>query len=215
MNWDELNSKIHELHRIHGHPHLDPIISGGCLVNPKIAFVFMNPTARNVAASKEWASIKAPWLGTKDIWQIFHKLGYLDNDIYEQIQKLEPFEWDYDFAQKVYDNIAREKLYITNLAKCTQINAEGLSNDVFKAYLDIFLEELNLVQPDMIITFGNQVSSIVLNQKVSVSKQRGQTFDLEHNEKKYKVLPTFYPVGQGQRNLHLVIEDIQKLKDSI
>ncbi|HVX93076.1 MAG TPA: uracil-DNA glycosylase family protein [Candidatus Dojkabacteria bacterium] len=215
MNWQELNDKIYEMQRIHGHPLLDPIISGGCFENPKIAFVFMNPTARNVASSREWASLKAPWIGTKNIWKLFHKLGYLDSDINDQIQKLKPYEWDYDFAQKVYDNIKRERLYFTNLAKCTQLDAKHLSDDVFRSYLNIFLAELELINPEIIVTFGNQVSSIILDQEVYVSKQRGQSFELKHKDRVYKIFPTFYPVGQGQRNLPFVIEDIQKIKDKI
>ena len=215
MDWQELNNKIYELQKVHGHPLLDPIISGGCFDNPKICFVFMNPTSRNVASSKEWTSLKAPWIGTKNIWKMFHQLGYLDDDIYEQIQKLMPYEWDYDFAEKVYDNIKRHGLYITNLAKCTQIDAQPLFNEVFKSYLDIFLEELNLINPGIVITFGNQVSSIILKRNIFVSKQRGENFNLEHKGRIYKVFPTYYPVGQGQRNLHLVIEDIQKIKDTI
>lgn len=33
--------------------------------NPSICFVFMNPTAGNIAAEKDWDGPRYPWLGTK------------------------------------------------------------------------------------------------------------------------------------------------------
>ena len=61
----------------------------------------------------------------------------------------------------------------------------------------------------MIILFGNQVSSIVLNKKISVSKVRKQLFEKKINGNTYKFYSVYYPVGNGRFNIDKSIEDIK------
>ena len=61
----------------------------------------------------------------------------------------------------------------------------------------------------MIILFGNQVSSIVLKEKISVSKVRRQCFTKEINNQAYKFYAVYYPVGNGRFNIDKAIEDIR------
>lgn len=200
-----LQNEFNRLQNIYGDSSLDSITSGGQYTNPDICFIFMNPTGRNIASNKEWTGIKSPWLGTKNVWNIFSKLNMLDEGIYTEILKRKPMEWDYDFSNTVYGDIKNRGIYITNLAKCTQVDARPLHNAVFKEYLKLLVEELNIVKPKKIVTFGNQVSSIFLDTNISVSKYRKNIF------KKYDIntLPTYYPVGQGRRNMNLAVEDIE------
>lgn len=53
------------------------IYNGGCTKNPNICFVFMNPTGRNIASCPEWKGRRSPWIGTKNIWKLFYKIGLL------------------------------------------------------------------------------------------------------------------------------------------
>ena len=39
-----------------------------------LIFVFMNPTGKNNASYKEWKGIRAPWIGSKNIWYLFYQL---------------------------------------------------------------------------------------------------------------------------------------------
>ena len=75
-------------------------------------------------------------------------------------------------------------------------------------YLDLFNEEIDILQPKVIITFGNQVSSIILNKNINVSKYRKKFELLDINGKKTMVFPVYYPVGQGLRNIDVAKEDI-------
>ncbi len=88
-------------------------------------------------------------------------------------------EWSEEFSEKLYKEIAAKKVYITNLAKCTQIDARPLSDKVFKEYLALTQEELAIVQPKHIITLGNQVSSILLGRPIKVSEY---IFDRQKNQ---------------------------------
>ena len=68
MRVEELNKYYDKLQLEYGEPTLCSIYNGGCQKNPDVCFVFMNPTGRNVASTKEWKGMRAPWIGTKNIW---------------------------------------------------------------------------------------------------------------------------------------------------
>ena len=57
------------------------------------------------------------------------------------------------------------------------------------------------------MTFGNQVSSIVLGKNISVSQCRKQYFSKNIDGKLYKVYPVYYPIGNGMMNIDKTIED--------
>ena len=78
-----------------------------------------------------------------------------------------------------------------------------------ESYLELLLKEVDIVNPKIIITFGNQVSSIILDKKISVSEVRKKYFDKEINGKLYKIFPVYYPVGNGIFNIDKAIEDIK------
>lgn len=172
MKLEELKSKYDKLQEKYGAKELDSIYNGGCTKNPDICFVFMNPTKRNIASSKKWKGIKSPWIGTKNIWDLFYKLDLVDEKIYEKIKKIKGSEWTEEFAEEVYGDVKKHKYFITNLGKCTQVDARELPNSVYEEYLDLLKQEIEIVNPKIIVLFGNQVSSIVLNKKISVSQCR-------------------------------------------
>ena len=176
---EDLKIEYDKLQKKYGVKELDSIYNGGCENNPDICFVFMNPTGRNIASDRSWKGRKSTWLGTKNIWKLFNKVDLLSNDTYNKILEKKPKEWDYDFCDYVYDEIKRNKVFITNLGKCTQIDAIPLSDDVLKQYLYLLFEEIDIIKPKAIVAFGNQVSSIILNEKISVSENR----KISHNLK--------------------------------
>jgi len=206
---DELKIKYDRLQNKYGSKKLDSIYYGGQDNNPDMMFVFMNPTGRNIASSKEWKGIKAPWLGTKNIWKLFFQVGLLDEDIYLEIINKKSSDWDYEFANKVYDNVKKYNFFITNLGKCTQDDARIISDDVYKKYLKLLFEEIEIVKPKIIILLGNQVSSIVLNEKISVSEVRKKEFIKRIRDNDYRLFSVYYPVGNGIFNMDKSIEDIK------
>ena len=60
-----------------------------------------------------------------------------------------------------------------------------------------------------------QDSTIVLNDKISVSQCRKKEFEKDINGKKYKCYAVFYPVGNGRFNIGKSIEDIKYIIDNI
>lgn len=206
---EELNKEYDKLQLKYGAKELHSIYNGGCTSHPDIFFVFMNPTGRNIASLSNWKGIHSPWIGTKNIWPLFYNIGLLDENIYLEIKRRKGKEWDEDFALEVYNNVKQHKFFITNLGKCTQIDARALPDEVYKKYLNLLIKEIDIVKPKKIITFGNQVSSILLNQKISVSICRKKKFPLIVNNQKYDVYPVYYPVGNGIFNMDKAIEDLK------
>lgn len=209
-----LNKKYDTMQKKYGDKNLDSIYNGGCINNPDICFVFMNPTGRNIASDKSWLGIKSPWLGTKNIWKLFYNINLIDEELYDEILGKKPKDWDYEFSEKVYDVIKNNKIFITNLGKCTQIDARPLSDEVLAKYKNLLFKEIDIIKPKIIVTFGNQVSSIILNEKVSVSSTRKKYFDKKIKGASYKVFPVYYPIGNGIFNIDKSIEDINYIIDN-
>lgn len=205
----DLKLEYDKLQLKYGAKELDSIYNGGCENNPDICFVFMNPTKRNIASSKDWKGLKSPWIGTRNIWNLFYDLKLLDEEIYNKIRIIKGNEWTEDFANEVYDNVKKHKYFITNLGKCTQVDARELPDKVYKEYLHLLEQEIEIINPKVVILFGNQVSSIVLNEKISVSQCRKKLFEKGINNKKYKFYSVFYPVGNGRFNIDKSLEDIK------
>ncbi len=213
MKIEDLKKEYDKLQLEYGAKELDPIYNGGCENNPDICFVFMNPTGKNVASLKTWTGRKSPWIGTKNIWKLFKEVGLLSENTYKDIQSKKPKDWDYEFSDYVYEELTNNKIFITNLGKCTQIDARPLSDEVLKKYLELLFKEIDIIRPKVIITFGNQVSSIILNKKISVSENRKVCHELVVGKNKYKVYPVYYPVGNGIFNINKSIEDIKWIID--
>lgn len=208
MMLEDLKKEYDKLQVKYGAKELDSIYNGGCENNPDICFVFMNPTGRNVASLKTWKGRKSPWIGTKNIWKLFKEVNLISNNTFEIIHSKKPKDWDYEFSDFVYEELTNNKVFVTNLGKCTQVDARALSDEVLKKYLLLLFKEIEIIKPKVIITFGNQVSSIVLNKKISVNENRKVCHELKIGKNKYKVYSVYYPVGNGIFNIDKSIEDI-------
>ncbi len=214
MKISSLKKEYDRLQLKYGAKELDAIYNGGCEENPDVCFVFMNPTGRNIASSKEWKGLKSPWIGTKNIWDLFYWTNLLDEDLYKKIKSIKGPDWTEDFAKEVYENVKKHKYFITNLGKCTQIDARALPDSYFIEYLELLEKEISIIKPKVIILFGNQVSSLVLNEKISVSQVRKQVFIKKIKGKNYKFYPVYYPVGNGRFNIDKAVEDIKWIIDT-
>ena len=212
MQLNELHPAFDRLQLKHGDKSLRSIYGAGYLNRPRLMFVFMNPTAKNVAADKKWQGLRAPWLGTKPFWKLAFEVGILSERTFLKTKELKANEWSPGFSEEIYRALAQNKVYVTNLAKCTQVDARLLSNNLFRDYLELMLKELILIKPKAVVSFGNQVSSILLGKQVSVKDYAGddkETFRV--GGKMLGVYPVYYPVGQGMRNMPLAMRRIRKI----
>jgi hypothetical protein len=75
-------------------------------------------------------------------------------------------------------------------------------------------KELKIVNPQKIFFFGNQVSSIMLDENITVSTTRKKKFMLDIDGKKYESYAIYYPVGNGRFNQDKAIGDIKMILSS-
>lgn len=215
MDLEELKNEYEIMQQHYGDKNLKSINFGGCEKNPDICFVFMNPTSKNIASDPSWEGIRAPWIGTKNIWDLFVAINMFDTDIYNEIKNKKAKDWNKEFADSVYNEVKRNKMFITNLGKCTQIDARPIQNSVYEEYLNLLEKEIEIVNPKVIILFGNQVSTVFLKEKISVSQCRKKEYIKNINGREYKCYPIFYPVGNGRFNIDKSIEDILWIKEKV
>ncbi len=209
MTLEDLKLEYDRLQFQYGDPSLHSIYFGGCNHRPRILFVFMNPTGRNIASYKDWTGPHYPWIGTKNIWDLFYKVALMDKDIYDKIKSIKGKDWTVEFTEEVYRNVNKYGYFISNLGKCTQVDARPLPDSVYQEYLHFLYEEIKIVEPEVVVLFGNQVSSIVLQEKISVSTVRKKKFEREIDGKRFKFYSVFYPVGNGRFNIDKSIEDVK------
>ena len=209
MEKDILIKEYDRLQKIYGSPTRHSVYGGGEENNPKLCLVFINPTARNIATSMDWTGVRYQWLGTKQIWKFLSNCDLFSAELNQEIQNKKAKDWDNDFCIKVYDEVKNKGIYITNLAKCTQDDARPLKDAIFMKYRDLLLEELDMVNPEKVLLFGNQVSSIVLGEKISVSECRTKQFKLKTKTNTFDTYAVYYPVGNGFFNADKAIDDIK------
>ena len=80
---------------------------------------------------------------------------------------------------------------------------------MYKEYLKLLYKEISIIKPKVIILFGNQVSSIVLDKKISVGESRKKLYTKIIEKEEYKFYSVYYPIGNGRFNINKSIEDIK------
>jgi len=87
--------------------------------------------------------------------------------------------------------LAREDVYIANVVKCRPPgNRDPLPDEIeaCKPWLD---GQIRNIDPRVIVTLGNFATRFMLDRQVSISRVRGQRFDVNGRT----VVPTFHPAA--------------------
>ena len=71
MHLDKLKNEYDRMQQVYRDKTLKSTNFGGCDTNPDICFVFMNPTSKNITSDSSWKDIRAPWIGIKNICDLF------------------------------------------------------------------------------------------------------------------------------------------------
>ncbi len=181
---------------------LQHILGSGAL-NPKLMIVFINPTARNMSSQSVWKGPRFPFIGRKRPWDIFEKVGWIDTNLLAEINEREN-NWSYDFANKVNSALIKNRLYITNIIKCTSEDATLPKMSDIKSQMHLFEKEIIAVNPEMIVSFGSLPTNALLKEEIKVSELYEKTMEKGKPkffkvklDKVYNVFPCYYPIGRG------------------
>lgn len=82
-------------------------------------------------------------------------------------------------------NLKKEEVYITNLVKCKSSNS--LNNSHVESCNDYLQKQIELINPELIVSLGESTYSYLLNEKDNFSQNRGK----ELNYHNIKLIPTF------------------------
>ena len=182
---------------------LMPIVGNGKTFCPRIMFVFINPTHLNISSDQQWKGPRFPFIGTRPIWRIFHKSGMFDNTLMDHINNSKL--WSVDFTYQVLDLLNAKSLYVTNIVKWTGHDATLPDAEKIKLFLPILEREIELVQPEYIVTFGLIPFENITHQKIKLREYYDDVmgsktlrfFETLIGNKTFKIIPCYFPVGRG------------------
>jgi DNA polymerase len=87
--------------------------------------------------------------------------------------------------------LRREDVYITNVVRCRPPGNRDPLPDEIEACKSFLTGTLECVRPRVVVTLGNFATRVILDRQVSISRIRGQRFDIEGRT----VIPTFHPAA--------------------
>jgi len=187
------------------------VLGGGKFKNPKFLFLFINPTHLNISSHKDYKGKRRyPFVGVRYFYRLLSEAGFVSKDIVENIYKN---GWQVEHEYKIEDSLAANGAYLTNLIKCTQVHPENPTKDIIKEDLPLLKEEINIVSPKYIITFGKLPFKFMTNREIrlkdcldKLSKGKYRSFkSINILGKTYEILPCYFPVGRGNPNKALEV----------
>jgi uracil-DNA glycosylase len=113
--------------------------------------------------------------------------------------------------------LSREDVYIANCVKCRPPNNRDPLPDELDACTPYLREQIKLVDPHVVVTLGNFATRYVLNRQVSISRVRGQRFQIGSRV----VIPTFHPAailhggGEASPQMAMLRSDFQAVRDAL
>ena len=87
--------------------------------------------------------------------------------------------------------LRRDEVYITNVVRCRPPGNRDPLPDEIEACRPFLAGTLDIVRPAVVVTLGNFATRVILARPVSISRVRGQRFEVDGRT----VIPTFHPAA--------------------
>jgi uracil-DNA glycosylase family 4 len=113
--------------------------------------------------------------------------------------------------------LAREDVYIANCVKCRPPGNRDPLPDELDACTPYLREQIELIDPHVLVTLGNFATRYVLQRQVSISRVRGQRFPMGTRV----VIPTFHPAailhggGEGSPQMEALRSDFRVVEAAL
>ena len=119
-----------------------------------------------------------------------------------------------DLLTKMLENVlglSRKEVYITNVLKCRALDTQSPSPTFAHTCHPYLLKQIELIQPKIIIAFGELAYQYLTGDDSGLSEARGSV----HEKEGYKVIPTYHPnyLLRNPSAKKEVFEDLKKVKD--
>ena len=113
--------------------------------------------------------------------------------------------------------LSREEVRITNTVLCRPPGNRDPMPDELESCRPYLSQQIELVDPKVIVTLGNFATRVILDRPVAISRVRGQRFPLGGRV----VIPTFHPAavlrggGAASRTMQQVREDFVTISEAL
>lgn len=110
--------------------------------------------------------------------------------------------------------LRREDVYIANVVKCRPPGNRDPLPDEIEACRPYLEGQLRLVAPRVVVTLGNFATRLILDRQVSISRVRGERFEVDGRT----VVPTFHPAavlhggGESGAQMAAIRSDFQTIR---
>jgi DNA polymerase len=110
--------------------------------------------------------------------------------------------------------LRREDVYIANVVKCRPPGNRDPLPDEIEACRPYLMGQLEHIRPRVIVTLGNFATRVILDRQVSISRVRGQRFEVDGRT----VMPTFHPAailrggGEASSQMHALRSDFTTIR---
>jgi len=203
-NLEELWGYVKGLNRKHFPDNkFAPILGNGKTNKPKIMFVFINPTARNISSDKSWRGPRFPFIGTKQIWKVFYRAGLFNKELIDKINTSS--DWSVEFTNQVLRFLRNKQIYLTNIVKWTGHDAALPNSEKIRMFLPVLRKEIEIVKPRYIVAFGLIPFESLTKSKIRLSgyyeratkSKTLTTYHIRVGDFKARVIPCYFPIGRG------------------
>ena len=119
-----------------------------------------------------------------------------------------------DTLTKMLENVlglTRAEVYMTNVLKCRALDTQTPSPTFAHTCHPYLLKQIELIQPKIILAFGELAYQYLTGDDSSISEVRGTI----HEKEAYKVIPTYHPnyLLRNPSAKRDVFEDLKKVKE--
>lgn len=185
---------------------LRPVPGGGADRRPDHMFVFINPTVRNASSAADWAHARYPFVGTKPLWRILYRAGWLPPELMAAVEDAKI--WDGALTKRMHDWLAGRSLYMTNLVKRSGHDAALPNAELVRLFRPYLLEEIRLVRPRRIVTFGLMPFAALSDARIKLcavhgaAMRSGMPTDFAPRPELglpagTRITPLHFPIGRG------------------
>jgi DNA polymerase len=107
--------------------------------------------------------------------------------------------------------LSRSDVYIANVLKCRPPGNRDPQTDEIEACKGYLRSQVELVDPQVVVTLGNFATKLLLKRDVGITRLRGQIYPWWHRQ----LIPTFHPAAAlrgGERVLDDMRHDFQLVR---
>lgn len=185
-------------------------IHGYGVLRPRLMFVLINPTYRNISSDPQYRGDRFPFLGVRQFWRVLADGGLVNRKIAFGLPRR--LEWTRTHTEQIKNELVKNKFFLTNIVKCCYCHSAYPHQKVITNQLKLLGQEIDIVKPEKIVAFGGLVYKTLTRETIKLSD-----YWKNGNKKSAEILsglhvpvtPCYFPIGRG--NPRKAIKILKKL----